>query len=242
MHNLIANGFIGEFFGTMILLVLGIGIGAASNLKHSAAKGTNWHFITMTWGLAITFAVYVAGSLGSKGHLNPAVTLSFAFFHVDGFTWNQVPSYLIAQFLGAFVGAAIIAIHYYPHFKATKTEEEGNHVGIFTTGPAISHPLFNFLSEVIATTIFVFILGHLGNFTTGLKPLILGLLIMVIGQSFGETTGFAINPARDWAPRFAYTILPIPNKSSAHWEYAWVPMFGPLLGAFIACGLNTIIK
>lgn len=233
------NSFIGEFVGTMVLLVLGIGIGAGSNLKGSIAKGASWHHITMTWGLAITFAVYVAGSLGSKAHLYPAVTLSFATFGL--FPWKDVLPYITAQFLGAFAGAAIIAIHYYPHFKATKNEDEGNHVGIFTTGAAIDNPIFNFLSEVIATFIFVLILLNLGDFTTGLKPLILGLLIMVIGQAFGETTGFALNPARDWGPRFAYTVLPIPNKGNAHWSYAWVPMFGPLVGAFMATGLQTLV-
>ena len=108
--------------------------------------------------------------------------------------------------------------------------------------PTIKNPVFNFLSEVIATGVFIFALLNLGTFTTGLKPVIVGLLIMVIGLSLGSTTGFALNPARDWAPRLAYTILPIPGKSSAHWEYAWVPMLGPLAGGIIAAGLQFILQ
>ena len=88
---------------------------------------------------------------------------------------------------------------------------------------------------------FVFCLLNLGNFTQGLKPLIVGLLIMVIGQALGATTGFALNPARDWAPRLAYTILPVPNKSSANWSYAWVPMCGPIAGGILAAFVERLI-
>lgn len=193
----------------------------------------------MAWGLAVTFGVYVAGQFGSDGHLNPVVTVGFALFGYLPVT-NVLP-YLLGQFFGAFVGAIIIIIQYYPHFQAAKTSADGNQVGIFATGPAISNPVFNFLSETIATFFFIFVLLNLGNFTQGLKPLMVGLLIVVVGQTLGGTTGFAINPARDWAPRLAYTILPVPNKGTANWSYAWVPMFGPLLGGILAAGLETII-
>lgn len=135
-------------------------------------------------------------NFGSQGHLNPAVTIGFAAFGF--FPWSGVLPYLLGQFLGAFVGAVLVIIQYYPHFKATKTTEEGNQVGIFATAPAIKNNLFNFLSETIATFIFIFALLNLGDFDKGLKPLIIGLLIMVVGQGLGATTGFALNPARDW--------------------------------------------
>lgn len=234
------SGFIGEFFGTMILILLGAGTGAGFNLNKAYAKGTDWLFICVSWGLAVTMGVYVAGSLGSDGHLNPAVTIGFALFGF--FPWDQVLSYLAGQFLGAFVGAALVIIQFLPHFKATPDEKSGNKVGIFATQPAIKSLPFNFLSEVIATFAFIFILLNLGDFTQGLKPFIVGTLILVIGAGLGTTTGFAINPARDWGPRFAYTILPVPNKGSAEWGYAWVPMFGPLVGGIAAAGLQFLLK
>lgn len=234
------NGFIGEFFGTLILILLGTGTGAGINLKKSYATGSNWTFVSIAWGMAVTMGVYVAGMLGSDGHLNPAVTIGFAVFGF--FPWSDVLPYIAGQFLGAFVGAAIAIVQFYPHFKATPDEAAGNSVGIFATRPAIKNPLFNFISEVVATWAFIFILLNMGDFTQGLKPFIVGILIMTIGMGLGSTTGFAINPARDWSPRLAYTILPVPNKSSAEWNYAWVPMFGPLLGGLLAAGLQAWIK
>lgn len=233
------NGFLGELFGTAVLIVFGVGCGAGVNLKKSYANGQGWLYISIAWGLAVAFGVYVAGALGSLGHLNPAVTIGFALFGF--FPWDQVLPYLLGQFVGAFLGAAIIILQYYPHFKDSKTVEEGNTVGIFATGPAINNPTFNFLSEVIATFIFIFTLLNLGNFTQGLKPLIVGLLITVVGQALGGTTGFALNPARDWGPRLAYTVLPVPNKTNPNWGYAWVPMVGPLIGGILAAGLMAII-
>lgn len=234
------NGFIGEFFGTLILILLGTGTGAGINLKKSYATGSDWTFVSIAWGMAVTMGVYVAGMLGSDGHLNPAVTIGFAAFGF--FPWSDVLPYIAGQFLGAFVGAAIAIVQFYPHFKATPNEAAGNSVGIFATRPAIKNPLFNFISEVVATWAFIFILLNMGDFTQGLKPFMVGMLIMTIGMGLGTTTGFAINPARDWSPRLAYTILPVPNKSSAEWNYAWVPMFGPLLGGLLAAGLQAWIK
>ena len=232
------SGFIGEFFGTMILIVLGTGCGAAINLNKSYAKGSTWLYVTIAWGMAVTFGVYVASFLGSQGHLNPAVTIGFATFGY--FPWSEVLPYLAGQFLGAFVGAILVLIQYYPHFEASKNDE-GNSIGIFATGPTIKNNLFNFLSETIATFVFVFCLLNLGDFDKGLKPFIVGVLIMVVGQALGGTTGFALNPARDWSPRLAYTILPVPNKGSANWGYAWVPMVGPIIGGILAAGLQTIL-
>ncbi|WP_283579513.1 MIP/aquaporin family protein [Ligilactobacillus aviarius] len=234
------RGFLGELIGTMILVVFGIGSGAGLNLKKAYGNGSNWTLITIDWGLAVALGVYVAGKIGSMGHLNPAVTISFAIFGL--FPWHQVLPYLTGQFLGAFLGAIIIIVQYYPHFKESKNVEQGNTVGIFATRPAIKSPLFNFLSEVIATFFFIFSMINLGNFTQGLKPLIIGLLVTVVGMALGSTTGFAINPARDFAPRLAYAILPVPNKGTAEWSYAWIPICGPIVGGILATALSVFVK
>lgn len=233
------NGFIGEFFGTFILILVGGGCSAAINLKKNYAYGSGWWYVCISWGLAVTMGVYVAGHLGSQGHLNPAVTIPYALFGL--FPWKLVIPYLLGQFLGAFAGACLVVVQYYPQFKATKTVATGNSIAIFATRPAIKSPLFNFLSELIATFAFVFILLNLGNFTTGIKPFVVGLLIAVVGTGLGPTTGFAMNPARDWSPRLAYTILPVPNKGPAEWSYAWVPMCGPLVGGILACLVEKIL-
>ncbi|KRM55358.1 MIP/aquaporin family protein [Lacticaseibacillus sharpeae] len=233
------SGFLGEFLGTMVLIVFGVGCGAGISLRKSLAHGQSWLFVTLAWGMAVTFGVYVAAHFGTDGHLNPAVTLAFAAFGY--FPWREVPGYLLGQFLGAFVGAALVILQYYPHFWQTKTEADGNTVGIFATGPAIKAPFFNFLSEVIATFMFIFTLLNLGDFSTGLKPFIVGLLIMVVGQTLGGTTGFALNPARDFAPRLAYAVLPVPNRGQVHWEYAWVPIAGPIIGGLLAAGLERML-
>lgn len=136
------SGFTGEFLGTMVLIILGVGCCAGVNLKGNYAKGSDWTFVCLAWGMAVTFGVYVAGNFGSQGHLNPAVTLGFAAFGF--FPIKSVLPYLLGQILGAFVGAAIVIIHYAPHFQAAKSSAEGNSVGIFATGPAIRNPLFNF--------------------------------------------------------------------------------------------------
>lgn len=231
------DGFLGELFGTFVLIVLGAGTGAGVNLKQTYGHGSDWTFISLAWGMAVTMGVYVAASFGSLGHLNPAVIIPYALFGL--FPWHQVLPYLFGQFCGAFLGAAVIIGMFGPQFKQTKADE-GNTVGIFATRPAIKAPLANFFSEVVATFVFVFALLNLGDFSQGLKPLVVGLLIMVVGMGLGTTTGFALNPARDWGPRLAYTLLPVPNKGSAEWNYAWVPMFGPLVGGIAATLVQTV--
>ncbi|QBO35946.1 aquaporin family protein [Periweissella cryptocerci] len=234
------ESFLGEFLGTMILIILGAGINAGVKLKGTFANNNgDWLLISFGWGMAVTMGVYVAGHLGSNAHLNPAVTISFALFGM--FPWNQVLPYLIGQFFGAFVGAGLVIVQFYPHFKVSKNEADGNSVGIFATGPAIKNTLFNFLSEVIATFTFIFVLLSLGDFAAGLKPLVVGFVILAIGMSLGTTTGYAINPARDWGPRLAYTILPVPHRGATNWAYAWIPMVGPIVGGILAAGLFKIV-
>ncbi|WP_172187905.1 MIP family channel protein [Lentilactobacillus kribbianus] len=234
------NGFTGEFLGTMVLILFGTATSAGINLKKTYGSQGDWLYVSLAWGIAVTMGVYVAAMFGTQGHLNPAVTIAYALFGL--FPWGQVLPYIIGQFLGAMVGAAVAAFMFIPQFKAT-TSQEGNGVGIFATRPAIYAPFYNFMSEVIATFAFIFVLLNLGDFTTGLKPLIVGLVITVVGIGLGTTTGFALNPARDWGPRLVYTLLPLPNKqSSAEWNYAWIPMCGPIVGAILATGLEALLK
>ena len=181
---------LGEFLGTLTLIVLGCGVGAGLNLNKTMAHGqSDWFYVTFAWGIAVTMGVYVAASFGAQGHLNPAVTIAFAV--AGTFPWSQVAPYLVGQFLGAFLGAVLVMIQFWPHFKATK-DPKRNNIGIFSTVPGIRSNLFNFLSELIATFVFMLVLYNLGDFTTGLKPVVVGLVIFVIGAGLGTTTGFAL--------------------------------------------------
>ncbi|KRM06315.1 glycerol uptake facilitator [Liquorilactobacillus ghanensis DSM 18630] len=234
-------GYLGEFIGTFVLMIFGAGVGASVNLEGAYAKASakaGWIMIALGWGLAVMLGVYTAAYFGAPGHLNPAVTIAFAAGGI--ISWKIVPGYILAQIVGAFLGASVVALHFYPHFKKTKSDQ-GNTVAIFATVPAIDNKLFNFISEVVATFAFILCLLTLGNFAEGLKPLVVGLLIVAIGFSLGSTTGYAINPARDFGPRLAYAVLPIPNKGSANWDYSWVPILGPIIGGLLAVFLVKIV-
>lgn len=221
------SAFMGELVGTMILILFGGGVVAGANLKKTYSNGGGWVVITLAWGLAVTMGVYAVGSI-SGAHLNPAVTVGLA---LNGdFSWADVPGYIIAQMIGGFLGGVLVFLHYLPHWK--ETEDKGAKLAVFSTGPAIPHPLSNLLSEIIGTFILVLGLLFIGanNFTEGLNPIVVGLLIVVIGMSLGGTTGYAINPARDLGPRIAHFLLPIPGKGKSNWGYAWIPVVGPIMG------------
>ncbi|WP_027415957.1 MIP/aquaporin family protein [Aneurinibacillus terranovensis] len=219
--------FLGELVGTMILIILGGGVCAGVSLKKSFAANSGWIVISFGWGLAVAVGAYSVGKV-SGAHLNPALTLALAFN--GDFPWTSVPSYILAQMIGAFLGAVIVYLHYLPHWK--ETEDPAAKLGVFSTGPAIPNPFANLLSEIIGT--FVLVLGILAiganKFTEGLNPLVVGFLIVSIGLSLGGTTGYAINPARDLGPRIAHFFLPIHGKGSSNWGYAWIPVVGPILG------------
>lgn len=234
------SAFWAEVIGTMVLIVLGGGVCAGVNLKKSFAENSGWIVITFGWGLAVAMAVYATGQI-SGGHFNPAVTLALAI--TGDFPWASVPMYLLAQMIGAFLGACIVYLHYLPHWK--ETEDPGVKLGVFSTGPAIPNLFANFLSEVIGTFILITgILSFGGNkFTDGLNPLIVGFLVVAIGLSLGGTTGYAVNPARDLGPRIAHFVLPIAGKGTSNWGYAWIPVAGPLAGgAFAAVFYNAAFK
>ncbi|RYL93029.1 aquaporin family protein [Sporolactobacillus sp. THM7-4] len=221
------SAFLGELIGTMIVVLLGDGVCAGVNLTKSFAKNSGWIVISLGWGLAVAVGVYTVGRF-SGAHLNPAVTLGLA--SIGEFSWAKVPVYLAAQMIGGFLGGCMVYFHYLPHWR--ETDDPGTKLGIFCTGPAIPHIWSNLLSEIIGT--FVLVLGILSvganQLAQGLNPLIIGFLIVAIGLSLGGTTGYAINPARDLAPRLAHAVLPIAGKGGSNWSYAWIPVVGPVIG------------
>ncbi|MBB6453589.1 glycerol uptake facilitator protein [Salirhabdus euzebyi] len=219
--------FLAEIIGTMILIIFGGGVVGGVVLKKSKAEGSGWIVITIGWGLAVTMGVYAVGSI-SGAHLNPAVTLGFA--SVGEFPWDKVPLYITAQMIGAFIGAVIVYFQYLPHWR--ETQDQGAKLAVFSTDPAVRSPLSNLVSEIIGTFVLVMGLMFIGanQFTEGLNPFIVGLLIVAIGMSLGGTTGYAINPARDLGPRIAHALLPIAGKGSSDWGYALIPVVGPVIG------------
>lgn len=225
-----------EFVGTLVLILLGDGVCCATSLNKSKAQGAGWVVVTLGWGLAVMCGVFIAGPY-SGAHLNPAVTLGFAI--AGQFEWCAVLPYIAAQMLGGFAGAVLVYMFYKDHFDAT--EDAGTKLGVFCTMPAIMNKDRNFFCEIVASWLLVFVILALGN-KENLPEVGMGelgafpvtMLIMSIGMSLGATTGYAINPARDLAPRIAHAILPIKGKGSSGWGYSWVPVAGPVVGGLLA--------
>jgi glycerol uptake facilitator protein len=222
--------YLGEFFGTMILILLGDGVVASVVLKGTKSENAGWFTIVIGWGFAVALAIYAVGSI-SGAHLNPAVTIALAWS--GNFEWAQVPGYCAAQMLGAIIGATLVWLHYLPHWS--KTESQATKLGVFCNAPAVRSTSNNLISEIIATFVLMLALMFIGanQFADGLNPLVIGVLISSIGLSLGGTTGFAINPARDFGPRIAHFLLPIPGKGSPDWSYSWIPVVGPIIGALL---------
>ena len=225
-----------EFVGTLVLILLGDGVCCATSLNKSKAQGAGWVVVTLGWGLAVMCGVFIAGPY-SGAHLNPAVTLGFAI--AGQFEWCAVLPYIAAQMLGGFAGAVLVYMFYKDHFDAT--EDAGTKLGVFCTMPAIMNKGRNFFCETVASWLLVFVILALGN-KENLPEVGMGelgafpvtMLIMSIGMSLGATTGYAINPARDLAPRIAHAILPIKGKGESGWGYSWVPVAGPVVGGLLA--------
>lgn len=230
--------FIGEFLGTLVLVLLGDGVVSGVVLNKTKAQNSGWVVIVLGWGLAVTIAVYMTGFM-SGAHLNPAVTLAMAA--IGSLPWGQVPIYLIAQMLGAICGAILVFLHYYPHWK--ETPDSASILGCFATGPAIRHTWSNFLGEALGTAILVMTVMALepNKLSSGFGAMIVGFVVMVVGFGLGGTTGYAINPARDLGPRIAHAFLPIPNKGDSDWGYAWIPVFGPIVGGLVGALIYNVI-
>jgi glycerol uptake facilitator protein len=233
MHSV----WLGEFLGTLVLVLLGGGVNAGVTLRKSYAAGAGWLVIATGWALAVLCGVIVAQAFGSAGaHLNPAISIASAVISGD---YSQLTSYWSAQMLGAMAGATLMALHYAPHWKLTP--DPAAKLGIFCTGPAVYHPLANFWSEVMGTMVLVVVanaIGARGVSATGpaggVGPWLVGSLVWGIGLSLGGTTGYAINPARDLGPRLMHSLLPIPGKGGSNWGYAPIPVAGPLTGGVLA--------
>lgn len=233
--------FIGEFIGTTLLTLLGGGVVANVVLNNTKGHNAGWIVVTFGWSMAVFVGVYASVHLGGSGHLNPASTIALAVF--GDFKAELVAPYLAAQFLGAFTGAVLAWITYKPHFD--KTDNADIKLAVFATSPAERKPLYNFLAELIGT--FVLLLGALviskpSGSMGALDALPVGFLVFAIGLSLGGPTGYAINPARDLAPRFAHFILPIKNKRDSDWSYAWIPVVAPIAGALLAAALYNVIR
>ena len=226
------NSFTAELVGTMLLIILGDGVVAAVVLNKTKAQNSGWMVITTAWGLAVAMAVYAVGRI-SGAHINPAITLGLAA--IGKFPWSDVPRYLAAQFLGAFLGAVVVWLAYLAHWPVT--EDQGAKLGVFSTAPAIRKLPLNLLTEIIGTFVLVFgvlaILANPGPTQSGLTPLLIGFLVWSIGLSLGAPTGYAINPARDLGPRLAHALLPIAGKGDSDWGYSWVPVVGPVIGGLL---------
>ncbi len=221
----------GEFIGTMILILLGDGVCAAVNLNKSKAQGSGWIVIAFGWAMAVTMAVFIAGFMG-PAHLNPAVTLAMAM--TGAISWSLFVPFVLAQLLGALVGAILVWLAYLPHWSETK--DQGAILGTFATGPAIRNYPANVITETIGTFVLVLALLAFGktDFAGGTNVFAVGALILAAGLSLGGPTGYAINPARDLGPRIAHQLLPISTKGTSDWAYSWVPIVGPMIGAVIA--------
>ncbi|HCO66509.1 MAG TPA: aquaporin [Dysgonomonas sp.] len=224
-----------EFIGTAILILFGAGVCANVNLKKTLGHKSGWVVIAFGWGFAVFVAAFISDPY-SGAHLNPAVTVGLA---IAGVFKGSVIGYIIAQMLGAILGATIVYLMYKPHFDVE--EDPGAKLGVFSTGPAIKSWFSNFLSEVVGTFALVFgILYAVGAQIAG--PLPVAILIVAIGMSLGGTTGYAINPARDLGPRIAHAILPIKGKGSSNWGYAWLPVVAPLCGGILAALLYLALN
>jgi glycerol uptake facilitator len=227
----------GEFMGTLVLILLGDGVVAAVLLKKSKAENSGWMVITAGWAFAVMCGVFTAIACGSpEAHINPAVTLAFA---VRSGNYSHLLPFALAQIAGAMVGAMLVWLHYFPHWR--ETSDPSLKLAVFSTSPAIRNAPANLLSEFIGTFVLVLVVGAIFSKRVsalapvgGLGPYLVASLVWGIGLSLGGTTGYAINPARDLGPRIAHSVLPIPGKGVSDWNYSYIPVVGPLAGGALA--------
>ncbi|WP_396200991.1 MIP/aquaporin family protein [Gemmatimonas sp.] len=236
---------LGEFIGTLVLILLGNGVVAGVLLEKSKAYGAGWMVITAGWGIAVLCGVLVAVALGAPGELNPAVT--FANVVAGTRTVPDALAHVAAQMAGAMAGATLVWLHYFSHWRETR--DQGAILACFSNAPAIRRTVPNLISEIIATMVLVLVGTAIGTTgvagttpATNLGPALVGALVWGIGLSLGGPTGYAINPARDLGPRIAHAILPIAGKGGNDWGYAWIPVVGPLAGGALAALLWSALS
>lgn len=226
------SNFLAELLGTMILIVLGDGVVANVVLNKSKGQNSGWIVITTGWGLAVATAVYAVGWI-SGAHINPAVTIGLAA--TGQLPWLEVGPYIAGQMIGAILGGVIVYLAYLPHWA--ETDDANTKLAVFCTAPAVRNIPANLITEIIGTAMLVMGLSAVNQasntLTGGLSPFLCGLVVFSIGLSLGGPTGYAINPARDLGPRISHAILPIPGKRDPDWEYSWVPVVGPIIGAVL---------
>ena len=234
------SSFLAEFIGTALLIVLGAGVVANVVLNKTKGQNSGWIVITFGWAMAVFVGVYASTTLGGKGHLNPAISIALAAF--SDFDSSLLGIYLAAQFSGAFTGAVVAWLAYKQHFDETSDKELK--LAVFCTAPAIRNPLNNLITEVIGTFVLMFgalLMSKPATSLGALDAFPVALLVLGIGISLGGPTGYAINPARDLGPRIAHFILPISEKGNSDWNYALIPVAGPIIGALIAAYIFKLI-
>jgi glycerol uptake facilitator protein len=225
-----------EILGTATLLLLGCGVVANVALAGSKGEGGGFLLVNFGWGIGVFAGVFVAYKSGA--HLNPAVTVGLLASGADEYAPDiavnvvNTLTYFAGELIGAFLGAVLAWLAYKQHFDATA--DPAAQLGVFSTGPAIRHPVWNVVTEVIGTFVLVYVILQFGNTPTEIGPLAVALLVVGIGASLGGPTGYAINPARDLGPRIAHAVLPMRGKGGSDWGYSWVPVVGPLIGGVLA--------
>ncbi|TYG34756.1 aquaporin family protein [Lonepinella koalarum] len=229
MENI--NLYLGELVGTAFFMVLGLGVCANISLKKSGMFGSGGIVAACGWGLSMVSIAVIFGPL-TGAHVNPAVTIGF--WAVGRFPTELVLGYIIAQFIGAFIGGLIIWQLFKDHLD--EESDQNSQLGSFATIASNSNPWRNLLSEIMATFSLLFILFALGHQQPANGVAMFFVFAGVAGgvMSFGGLTGYAINPARDFMPRLVHAIVPIKNKGSSHFDYAWIPVCGPIIGAVLA--------
>ncbi|MGL5313217.1 MAG: MIP/aquaporin family protein [Peptostreptococcaceae bacterium] len=230
--------FLAEFIGVAVLIFLGCGVLAGNSLKKSGTFGIGSLAINMVWACAVAMSMYVVGDI-SGAHLNPAITIAQAL--KGSFEWRLVPGYILAQMLGGMFGSLLVYIQFLPHWE--NTEDAVVKLKIFTTVPSIRNKFTNFISEYLVTFVLVFCILAIdkNSFINGLKPLAVGSLIFLLGTCFGGVTGAALNPARDFGPRLAHFLLPIPGKGSSDFRYGFIPIVAPIIGGCTGAMVNVAL-
>lgn len=226
------NTFFAEFFGTAMILIFGAGVVANVVLNQTKGNNSGWIVISFGWAAGVFTGVLIAAPV-SGAHLNPAVTIALVL--AGKFSLSEMPIYISAQILGAMFGAFLVWLAYKKHFDST---DDGDlKLAVFCTAPNIRSYGYNVITEVIGTYVLALAVLYMAEPEIGLgslNALPVAIVVLGLGLSMGGPTGYAINPARDLGPRIMHAILPIPSKRNSDWQYSWVPVAGPILGAVLA--------